>query len=125
MPSLVLRKRYYITLMEIMIVLFLIGLIGGALAFNLAGSLDKGKAFKTEQSIEKLRTILTLSIAENPENEQKIRSNDFQGIVKRSPLVKNVDDVIKDAWGEPFRVDFNENGHLVITSEKLSEYNNE
>ncbi len=48
-------KRRYITLIEIMIVMFLIALITGVLAYNYRGSLDEGKAFKTKTGLAMLR----------------------------------------------------------------------
>lgn len=36
------RKKQSITLVEMMVVITLIGIIGGALAFNMRGSLQKG-----------------------------------------------------------------------------------
>ena len=58
-------KRRYITLIEIMIVMFLIALITGVVAYNYRGSLDEGKAFKTRAAIDKLETILNLKVSEN------------------------------------------------------------
>ncbi len=56
-------KKQAITLIEIMIVILLIGLIGGTLAYNMRGSLDKGKEFKTEQNKSKLYDVLMLEYA--------------------------------------------------------------
>ena len=56
-------KKRFITLIEIMIVILLIGLIGGALAFNMRGSIDEGKAFKSEQNISRLHDVLMMEYA--------------------------------------------------------------
>ena len=47
-------KRHFVTLIEMMIVMFLIMLITGVIAYNYRGSLDEGKAFKTRAGIEKV-----------------------------------------------------------------------
>ncbi len=45
------------TLMEIMIVMALIAMILGAVAWNYQGALDDGRAFETKANIEKVRTF--------------------------------------------------------------------
>ncbi len=51
------------TLLEIMIVIVLIGLIGSVIGFNMKGSLDEGRAFKTRQAQEQIQDILMLEVA--------------------------------------------------------------
>src|SRR5688572_19597984 len=100
MSSLVLTKHFvkkskrYITLIEMMVVIFIIGLIVSVVGFRYQGGLEKGKAFKTETSIDKVETILTLHIAENPSLSDSIASN-WQDIIKRDPLVKDANALIK------------------------------
>ena len=53
-------KKRYITLVEMMIVMFLIAMITGVIAYNYTGSLEEGKAFKTKAGIQKIETILAL-----------------------------------------------------------------
>lgn len=112
-----LRKRY-ITLIEMMIVMFLIAMITGVIAFNYTGSLEEGKAFKTKNGMEKIHTILDLYMASNPDGSV----DQWQTIVKNSPLVKNGDEIIKDGWGVPYEVSVGENHELEIKSQKYSEY---
>ena len=57
-------KKRYITLLEIMIVIFLIGIIGSVIGYNMKGSIDKGKVFRTQESIKQVHDILLLEIAE-------------------------------------------------------------
>ena len=57
-----------------MIVMFLIALITGVIAYNYRGSLDEGKAFKTKAAIEKLETILNLRVSEDPGLQDSITS---------------------------------------------------
>src|ERR1700722_4922810 len=102
-------KKRMITLIEIMIVMFLIALITGVLAYNYRGSLDEGKAFKTKAAIEKLETILNLAVSEHPEEVNSITS-DWQNVVRNSPLVANVNALLVDGWGSPYQVSVDEQG---------------
>lgn len=113
------RKRY-ITLIEIMIVMFLIALITGALAYRFGGALEKGYAFKTKANIERLEAILNLAIAENPSLLQNIES-DWQNIVDKSPLVKDAKSLKTDGWGYLFKVD-NVDGQIEVHSVKYEDY---
>ena len=122
MNQLILKKRRYITLIEIMIVMFLIAMITGVLAYNYRGTLEKGKAFKTEQGMEKLRTVLLLAMAENPNAKDEIEQNNWHNLVKTSPLVQNPNDLILDGWGNEYTIEFDSEGNLVITSERYNTY---
>lgn len=99
------KKKRAVTLIEMMIVILLIGLIGGALAFNMRGSLDKGRSFTTEQNILRIQDILTLEHADRQTSLPEI-ARTWEAIVLRSPLVKG-DKIIKDGWGERFSVSVN------------------
>lgn len=114
-------KRRYITLIEIMIVMFLIALITGVLAYNYRGSLDEGKAFKTKAAIEKLETILNLAVSEHPEEANSITS-DWQNVVRNSPLVANVNALLVDGWGSPYQVSVDEQGVVHVESQKYNDY---
>ncbi len=96
------KKKHSITLIEIMIVILLIGLIGGALAYNMSGRRDKGNSFKTEQNLSRLHDILMLEYATGTKTLAEIIS-DKRVIVKDSPLApKDVDAMLKDGWGQEF-----------------------
>ncbi len=116
-----LHKKRYITLVEMMIVMFLIAMITGVIAYNYTGSLDEGKAFKTKAGIDKIRTILDLHLATHPEDRDSI-SNGWQGIVAQSQLVKNAGEIIKDGWGEEYKVSTDNNNEIEIHSDKYNAY---
>jgi general secretion pathway protein G len=116
-------QRRFMTLIEIMIVMFLIALITGVIAYNYRGSLDEGKAFKTKVAIEKLETILNLKISENPDMANNITS-DWQSVVRSSPLVANPDALIRDGWGIPFDVSIDDRGGVHVSSQKYDSYVN-
>ena len=113
-------KKRCVTLIEIMVVIMLISLIGGALAFNMRGSMDKGRAFKTEQNISRIEDILTLTIAESGKNASDILLS-WSQIVTDSPLVKD-DSILKDGWNGEIKVAANGETGFTVTSDKLDEY---
>lgn len=114
-------KRRYITLIEIMIVMFLIALITGVVAYNYRGSLDEGKAFKTKSAIDKVETILNLRVSEEPSSLNSIEST-WQGVIRNSPLVSNPDALLKDGWGNTFSVSVDNNGVVRVHSPKYDQY---
>jgi len=117
------KQRYAITLLEIMIVIFLIGLIGGVVGYNVKASLDKGKAFKTEHAMAQIREILLLEL-ENPSQIALIRANPIE-CVRRSSLCKNPEALIKDGWGELFQITISDTMEIMIVSDKFSRYRND
>lgn len=117
------KRKKSITLIEIMIVILLIGLIGGALAFNMRGSIDEGKAFKTEQNISRLQDILMLEYAKGDISLNEIKNN-YVDIVKSSPLGKG-NSLLKGGWNEDLIVSVDEEREEIkIVSQKLNEYRN-
>jgi type II secretory pathway pseudopilin PulG len=104
-----------------MIVMFLIAMITGVIAYNYTGSLDEGKAFKTKAGIEKIHTILDLHFAIHPEDKESVESK-WKTILDNSQLVKNARELEKDGWGDEFDVTDDSNGNIQITSKKYNEY---
>lgn len=113
-------KRRFVTLIEMMIVMFLIALITGVIAYNYRGSLEEGKAFKTKAGMEKVTTILNLRAAEDPDLMSNIE-NKWQDAIRNSPLVQNANALIYDGWGEPYRVTV-DNGMIQVTSPRYDTY---
>lgn len=114
-------QRRYVTLIEMMVVMFLIALIAGALAINLQGSMDEGKVFKTKAGIEKLEAILSLEIAKYPQAGNQIGSN-WKSIAMASPMAKDTS-ILTDGWGEDYQVSTNpETGGVYVYSKKLEEH---
>ncbi len=116
--EIVIIKRRFFTLIEMIIVITLIGLIAGALLWRMQGALEKGKAFKTEMVMKKLETVLSLSKAENPTLDIQAQ---WEDIVRASPLVDKVEDFIYDAWGKRYQIS-EEDGFIIIQSEGLQDY---
>lgn len=104
-----------------MIVMFLIAMITGVIAYNYTGSLEEGKAFKTKAGIEKIQTILDLHLATHPEDRDHIDTK-WRGIVESSQLVKNAKELIKDGWGIDYQVSQGQDHDIEIKSEKYNQY---
>lgn len=115
------QKRPF-TLMEIMIVIFLIGIIGGAISYNMRGSMEKGRVFKTEQAMRQLIDILELAISDGAEVTDVIdKPVDY---LKRSGMVKNPDKLLKDGWNKPFKFeqDSDNPGQIRVVSDSYMAY---
>lgn len=113
-------KKRYITLIEIMIVMFLIALITGVIAYNYRGSLEEGKAFKTKAAIERLETILNLAVSDNPDLMDHIET-EWRDVIKTSPMVQNYNALVKDGWGADYQVHVI-NGQIRVTSPRYQQY---
>ncbi len=121
------RKRHPITLLEIMIVILLIGVIGGVLSYNLKGSLERGKKFRTEEGVKRLADILQLEIergASLAELTKKDNSDYVRKCVEESGLISknNIEDFLRDGWKEPYIIS-ELNGNLHVYSYKLDQLN--
>lgn len=114
-------KRRFITLIEIMIVMFLIALITGVLAYNYRGSLEEGKVFKVKAAAEKLETILNLAVAQDPAKLEDIEEN-WKHIVETSPLVKSPKELEVDPWGKEYKIEKDNEGHIQVLSEGYADY---
>ncbi len=116
-----LKKRYALTLLEIMIVIFLIGLIGSVIGYNMKGSLEEGKAFKTEKAIEQIHDVLMLEVAKGASIDEV--AADPEGYLAHSNLVNHPDKLILDGWGVKFEVKPDQHKHdLVVKSDQYDKY---
>lgn len=114
------RKRTF-TLLEIMIVIFLIGLIGSVIGVNMKGNMEKGKAFKTKQAMQQIDDALTLLLAEDEITPQQI-NEDFVSCLRHSNLVKSPKELARDGWKAPFVVTIDDKMKIRVESEKYLAY---
>jgi len=122
-------KKRAITLLEIMIVIVLIGLIGGVVSYNLKGTLDKGKAFRSIEGAKKLADILNLEIQEGHATAKELIGSVAErhaavvkciidsGLISESEAGK----FIKDGWGNYYTIVLKDRG-VDVYSNKLNEY---
>jgi len=110
------------TLLEIMIVIFIIGIIGSVMGYKMGGSIDEGRAFKTKQSSRKIYEVLNLELAKGSTIEPD--HDGLKAALKNSNLVRNPSVLLKDGWGKPFDFEFDrlEKGEVRFTSEKFHAY---
>ncbi len=116
------KKKRPITLLEIMIVIFLIGLIGGVIGYNMKGSLDKGRAFKSEQAASRVREILLLQVADGHSIDEVVAKPEYY--LMNSGLCDKPQKLLKDGWNGNFKIEKDKFDILVI-SKRLDDYNKE
>lgn len=116
------RKKRALTLLEILIVIFLITLITGAIGYNMKGTLDKGRIFRTEQAKMELHDLLMLCISEGKSPEEVC--NKPEDHLKESGLAKDPKKLVKDGWGEKFKIEYKK-GDIEITSAALEKHRKE
>ena len=111
------KKKHAITLIEIMIVILLIGIVGGTLAFNMRGSMDQGRAFKSEQNSLRIQDILLLEAAQTGRELAQVVA-EWESVVARSPMTKDPTELCRDGWRQKFTVTA-AGDEVQVTSEKL------
>ena len=116
------KKKRPITLLEIMIVIFLIGIIGSVIGYNMKGSMDKGKAFKTEHAMKQIEDILLLQVSDKAPIETILANPSHY--LKTSGMVKDPNGMLKDGWGQPFEIRLTRSGTFKVSSSALLKYKN-
>ena len=112
------RKKRPITLLEIMVVILLIALIGSVVGYNMKGSMEKGKIFKTKQAVERIKEILYLEYNGGTTRNIKNINSEWKEVIKESGLAKNEDALFQDAWGNSFTVTADDKGNITVVSPK-------
>jgi general secretion pathway protein G len=111
-----------LTLLEIIIVIFLITLITGAIGYNMKGALDKGRAFRSEQGKEQLYHLLLICLEEGEKIDALVKSP--ADILKKYNLAKDPSKLVLDGWGDKFEIKIKKNQKdIQIVSKNLDKYN--
>ena len=108
------------TLLEIMIVILIIGIVGSVIGYNMRGSLERGKAFKSREGAKKVYEILTLRMAEGITIENVIANPIVT--IQQSGLVSNPTELLKDGWNQDYVIDQTEHGELKVISQRYMDY---
>jgi type II secretory pathway pseudopilin PulG len=108
-------EKKAITLIEIMIVIFIIGLIGSVIGVNMKGSLDRGRAFKSEQGSKMIHDALTLRIAEGGATVSKVIKDPVR-YLEESGFIKNPEKALKDGWNEKYEIVKTGDGEFIVRS---------
>jgi len=115
------KKKHALTLLEVMIVIFLITLITGVIGYNMKGSLDKGKAFRTEQAVSQLQDMLLLGLSEGKKMDAIL--SDPKAVLEELGLARDPEGLLKDGWNEKFTITSNQNkSDFKIVSRNLNKY---
>lgn len=113
------RKKQAVTLIEIMIVILLIGLISGALVFNMRGSMDKGRVFKSQQNAQRVYDALMMGCAAGEFQLSEINQPTvLLRVLNNSPFINNGAEVLKDGWGQDLVIEPKGEDDLYVYSEK-------
>ena len=89
-----------------MIVIFLITLITGAIGYNMKGTLDRGRAFRTEQAKAQLHDLLLICLEEGVKPDELAK--DPAVYLKKYNLAKNSEKLVQDGWGSNFVINYNQ-----------------
>lgn len=114
------KRRNPLTIIEIMIVIFIISIVGGVMTHNMKGSLIKGRAFKTETASREVYDILSLELAGGSSIEEVLK--DPSKVLMDSGLVKSTKKLLKDGWGEDFHILPVGDNDFILFSKKWVEY---
>ena len=117
------KVRRAMTLLEIMIVIFIIGIISSVIGYNMKGSLEKAKAFKTTEGIKKITEIFELELAQGTTTTQSILKNPA-AVLDNSGFVTNPKEFLKDGWGIPYKIELTKSEKIKISSEAYNTYKN-
>lgn len=98
-----------------MIVIFLIGLIGSVIGYNMKGSIDEGRHFRTEQAAAQVRDLLLLEVAKGTAIQSVVDNPLYY--LRRAGITKDPKKLIKDGWDIPFKITVDQDD-IVVTSEK-------
>ena len=109
--------RRYLTLLEVMVVICIIGIIASVLGVNMKGSMDKGKEFKTKQGTRQVYDALMLSHYEGVALHQIVK--DPKKHLEQTGMFRNAKDSLNDGWGEPLEVTVNTLGDDLVISSNL------
>ena len=110
-----------LTLLEIMIVIFLITLITGAIGYNMKGTLDRGRAFRTEQARAQLHDLLLICLEEGVKPDELTKEPG--AYLKKYNLAKNSEKLVQDGWGFNFVINYNQSRNdFKITSQAYDKY---
>lgn len=97
-------KKRAITLVEIMIVIVIIGLIGSVIGYNMKGSLDEGKAFKSEQGSKQVYDYLTMQIAQKQDSFNYVLEHP-EKVLEQSGFISRANKLIQDGWNQKFIIE--------------------
>lgn len=118
-------KKKYVTLLEMLMVIAIIGLIATLVGNNVMASFQKGKIKQTKLAMEKVQDILEYYIVSEadltPDLIKEMQQSPEEFLAKTN-MVKNPKKLVQDAWGKKFTVKVSEIGEVTVTSDNYTKY---
>jgi general secretion pathway protein G len=114
------KRKSPLTIIEVMIVIFIISIVGGVMTHNMKGSLVKGRCFKTETASREAYDILSLELASGTPLEDILA--DPASVLIQSGLVKNPKKLLQDGWGTNFEIVKLNDQDFILYSKKWVDY---
>jgi len=108
--------RRSLTLMELMVVIVIIGLVSSVIAYNVRGSLHKGRVFRTEQAMNMLDDLISLEV---PPDRVDNLVDDPKKELEKSGLAKDLDKLLVDGWGTKFVITKSNGARVRIHTDHL------
>ena len=117
------RNKRALTLLEIMVVIFIIGIISTVIGVNMKGSLEEGKAFKSEKGSKQIYEILMLEISKGSIDPEDMNASQIVEVVKSSGFTSDPEKLLQDGWGKPYQFFKTEDASDVrIVSDSFAQY---
>ena len=110
-------RKQAITLLEIMIVIFIIGIIGSVIGYNMKGSMDEGRAYRSEHGSKQVHDLLSLEFAKSDKELQEILGDPTESL-DRTGFVSNPAKLMKDGWGQEYKIERLNEEEFTVRSEK-------
>lgn len=104
------KKKGSMSLLEIMVVIFIIGIIGTVIGINMKGSLEEGKAFKSEKGSKQVYEILTLEISKGNLDLETLTLDGAIQAIANSGFAADPSKLIEDGWGKKYEILMTEDG---------------
>jgi len=98
------KKKHPLTLLEIMVVIFIIGIIGTVVGVNMKGGLEQSKAFKSEKGSKQVYDILTLEMAKGDLDFTALTYEVVKAAISSSGLANDAKKLLDDGWGKPYEI---------------------
>lgn len=114
------KKKHAITLLEMMIVIFIIGIIGSVVGFSMRGSLNEGRSFKSEQGSKQVYDLLMLGLAEGTTMGEIIKRP--ESVIEMTGLASNPKKLVKDGWSKKFEIRRLGEDDIIVYSKAWHEY---
>ncbi len=111
------KRKRALTLIEIMVVLFIITIVTSVIGVNMKGTMKEGKAFKSERGSKQVYDLLSLEVAKNPTLLSHVVENPDVAL-KNSGIASDPKKILTDGWGEPFIIKVDELDHEIKVSSK-------